>query len=346
MTPAAQPLNDGTATSSSQPQIAVSTTFYPGAILSSDLSPAEFDFIIQSNDGVFFFCHTSMVLSKSTNHFNHLAPSFLDSSLAAPDSNWTNSDNTRACSPERSDGGHSHRAKEAKPAQPVLIIIPEPSAVVNIALHCIYSIDFQVYSPELEVLSHALQFLHTYGLSSASAASSPDLIPSSAPQLHIALQAFAPNHPLEVYALAARYRMHDLAVTASRYTVALSLSVVTDQQCIDMGAVYLKRLVLLHVQREEALKQILVSPFEHHPLTSGRATTCDEEDRCALARAWALCTAYVLSTSMGLQGALAEMLRSTYGPLASSVRCGRCKYALTDRIDRVLREWSMVRCTI
>ncbi|KAG8874068.1 hypothetical protein FRB98_008669 [Tulasnella sp. 332] len=266
---------------SSQPQIAVSTTFYPGAMLFNDLDPVEFDFVIQASDAVFFFCHTSMVLSKSNNSFNHLLPSSSDSLLA---SGWTNGSD--APTPPRDPSDAQYDSSVATMTPPVLITIPELSAVVNIALHCIYSIDFGVYAPELRVLSHTLQFLRTYGLSSiiSPSCSYSELALSPSSQLHDALESFAPNYPLEVYTLAAQNQMHDLAVTTSQYTLTLNLSVISDQQCIDMGAFYLKRLVLLHVIREESLKQILVSPFEHHPLTLGKTAACDEEDRCSLAR--------------------------------------------------------------
>jgi len=218
---------------------------------------------------------------------------------------------------------------------PRLIAVEEPSNVVNVVLHLLYGLSFEPYSPQFNALAQVFPFLEKYGLSQQ------ELVhPSS--QLYTALLGFAVKHPLEVYTLAAQHRLHDLAVLASQYTLSVSLSTLTDQQSLDMGSLYLKWLFFLHLGRAEALKRILVTPFEPHPSNQG---TCDAEDQKALNRAWGLVTAYVLSTS-GIQSVSIGMLKSTYGPLGSSVRCVRCKGLLEDQLQRVIHNWSMVKCTI
>ncbi|KAG8875930.1 hypothetical protein FRB97_000171 [Tulasnella sp. 331] len=363
-----------------QTQIAVSTTFYPGAMLSNDLAGVTADLVIQSADAVFFYCHTSFIRSKSCNNFNQLIPytsqhastsststpsscttlvptstlpsdSVAQSFIKTPylTSNDSDVQDTPPMSPasSRSDGSQrsASSAEEEALSQlqmqqenttlPILISVPENSGVVNIVLHLLYGLSFEPYSPQLDVLSSAFSFIAKYGFNQQE-------LSANGSQLSSAILAFAPKYPLEVYTLAAQNHLHDLAVQSSQYTLSVSLSCLADQQAIDMGPMYMKWLFFLHLGRAEALKRILVTPFEPHSPGYG---TCDEEDQKALARAWGLVTAYVLSTT-GMQNVSIAMLKSTYGPLVSSVRCARCKDLLQDQIRRVVQNWSMVKCTI
>ncbi|KAG9017428.1 hypothetical protein FRB93_007543 [Tulasnella sp. JGI-2019a] len=359
----------GSSDMSQQTQIAVSTTFYPGALLSNDFAEVNADLVIQSADAVFFYCHSSFVRSKSSNNFNQLIPnsqkspssSSTPSSCATlippPDSVAQNyiktpyltsidSDmqDTPPMSPASSRSDMSRRSTTDDEEQlqrlqnaplPILVPVPETAAVINIVLHLLYDLSFEPYSPQLDVLAAVFPFIEKYGFDQKA-------LVGNGSQLSSAILAFASKYPLEVYALAAQNRLHDLAVSASQYTLSVSLSCLTDQQAMDMGPMYMKWLFFLHLGRAEALKRILVTPFEPHAPGYG---TCDGEDQRALARAWGLVTAYVLSTG-AMQNTSIATLRSTYGPLVSSVRCERCKQILQDQIQRVVQNWSMVKCTI
>lgn len=158
------------------------------------------------------------------------------------------------------------------------------------------------------------------------------------------LLSFAQEKPLDVYTLAAQYGLRELAVAASPYTLDVSLSNLTDQQSVAMGPLYLKWLFFLHFGRSEALKRILVKPFEPHP-AGMRGSSCTEDDRSAMCRAWGLVTAYILSLP-NTQNISVGSLSSTYGSLMGSVKCGRCKEQLGRTIEEVVRAWGGVQATI
>lgn len=158
------------------------------------------------------------------------------------------------------------------------------------------------------------------------------------------LLSFARERPLEVYTLAAQYGLRELAVAASPYTLDVSLSNLTDQQSVAMGPLYLKWLFFLHLGRAEALKRILVKPFEAHP-AGLPGSTCTEDDRSAMGRAWGLVTAYILSLP-STQNMSVGSLSSTYGSLMGSVKCQRCKEQLGRTIDEIVRGWGGVQNTI
>lgn len=355
----------------------MSTTFYPGAILSPALAAVPTDLVIQSSDNVFFYCHLSLIRPKSSNNFNGLLPTTNRPSSSLSSGSMTDvavaqtfiktpfltpieDEDTPPMSPasSRSDGTRSsrsslggsgsdqqrrhHHRKESNAANPTttvpfLVIVPETSSVVNVACHLLYNLSFEPYSPQLDVLTQVFPFIDKYGLSHHE-------LTTSGSQLSTALLSFAPKHPLEVYTLAAQRNLHDLAVLSSQFTLSVSLSILTDQQAMDMGALYMKWLFFLHLGRAEALKRILVTPLDEHPADQPGAT-CNKEDRSALARAWGLVTAYILS-NQGPQSVSVNMLRSTYGPLGGSVKCVRCKRMLEDQTERAVRNWSMVKCTI
>ncbi|KAG8922718.1 hypothetical protein FRC01_013689 [Tulasnella sp. 417] len=234
---------------------------------------------------------------------------------------------------------------------PTLIAISEPSGVVNILFHVLYNTtSFARYSPDFETVSAVLPFMRKYGfdvlevLGLGSGAVPSSSVGIASAEVVQALLSFAQERPLDVYTLAAQYGLRELAVAASPFTLDVSLSNLTDQQSVAMGPLYLKWLFFLHFGRSEALKRILVKPFEPHP-AGMRGSTCTEDDRGAMCRAWGLVTAYILSLP-NTQNVSAGSLSSTYGSLMGSVKCGRCKEQLGRTIEEVVRAWSGVQATI
>ncbi|KIO24989.1 hypothetical protein M407DRAFT_76239, partial [Tulasnella calospora MUT 4182] len=218
------------------------------------------------------------------------------------------------------------------------IAIPEGSGVVNILFHVLYNTtSFARYSPDFETLSAVLPFMKKYGLDVSS-------VGIASAEVVQTLLSFAQERPLDVYTLAAQYGLRELAVAASPYTLDVSLSNLTDQQSVAMGPLYLKWLFFLHFGRSEALKRILVKPFEPHP-AGMRGSSCTEDDRSAMCRAWGLVTAYILSLP-NTQNISVGSLSSTYGSLMGSVKCGRCKEQLGRTIEEVVRAWGGVQATI
>ncbi|KAF8885571.1 hypothetical protein CPB84DRAFT_1827245 [Gymnopilus junonius] len=127
------------------------------------------------------------------------------------------------------------------------------------------------------------------------------------------------------------------AVAASAHLLSYDLSLITDAMAERIGAVYLKKLLLLHVGRFSALKLILLQPPLPHPLIK----ECGFEDQKKLTRAWALASAYLawdarpdLST---------HSMRTALNPLMEHLTCELCIQSLKDRIKAVVVQWASVK---
>ena len=225
--------------------VSVSTTFFPGA-QNHALPP---DLVVLSSDSVFFYVHLHVLLAASDNDFNSLLP---PSSDAKPG-----------------------------PLGPV-VLVPEPSIILNIVFHAVYDISCSHYSPSFESLAGALNAMAKYGISLRT-----HVAPTTA--LHSLLLSLAPIYPLELYALAASYDLYDLAVPTSAHLLSFSLASLTDDMAERIGPKYLKRLFFLHFGRADALKRLLLPPPHPHPPT----LTCDYAEQKRLTRAWALASAYL-----------------------------------------------------
>ncbi|KAH7928267.1 hypothetical protein BV22DRAFT_1030922 [Leucogyrophana mollusca] len=163
-------------------------------------------------------------------------------------------------------------------ADPV-ITVPESSMILTVVLLTVYGLSSSRYSPSLEDLSAAVESLD---------ANSLPLTQFISPLTPLLL-AYAPGRALEVYTLAARYNLDELAVAASGYLLSLNLSSLTDEMAEQIGPIYLRRLFMLHFERLEALKRILMPPPHPHPATPA----CQFGDQSKLTRAWTLATAYL-----------------------------------------------------
>ncbi|EAU84739.1 hypothetical protein CC1G_00258 [Coprinopsis cinerea okayama7 len=205
--------------------VSVSTTFYPGA----QLNPAQPDVILLSSDGVFFYCHSHVLVACSTNGFAGHLP--------------------RPSPPIAS-------SKDVDP----FVSLSDHSTIINIILHAVYDMSCAHYSPPFPTLVAAVNRLPFFGIS-------PKLrIAPSTPLFNILL-AYAPLFPLDLYALAASYDLYDLAVSTSSHLLSFPLFSLTDEMAEKIGPVYLKRLFFLHFGRSDALKRVLLPPPHPHPPT-------------------------------------------------------------------------------
>ncbi|KAI0723118.1 hypothetical protein C8Q76DRAFT_794091 [Earliella scabrosa] len=206
--------------------VSVSTTFHPGA----NLLPIPSDLILLSSDGVFFYVHTTQVLSVSNNQFNGLVP------------------------PKPA------KTKVRDDLEPVLSL-PESASVLNIVLHVVYDLSCAHYHPGLETLILAVDAMATYGLSPR------QHIAPSTPLYSLILNQ-APMQPIVIYALAAAHDLYELAVPVSSHLLSFALHTLTDEIATRIGPVYMKRLFFLHLGRLDALKRLLLPPPHPHPPTT------------------------------------------------------------------------------
>lgn len=224
----------------SQVVISVSTRFLPDAQLSKE----PVDLTLQSEDSVFFYVSSEMLLKHSDNRFGSLIPTPLEKAQ--------------------------------------IVYVAESAQVLNVVLHTVYEITLFDHSPPLSTIILAAENLLIYGLD-------PKVFVKPSKPLYTALLSYSPLYPLDVYALAGSLGLEDLARTTSSHLLSFPLSILTDEIAARIGAVYLIRLVRLHMFRTEELKAMLFTPPRPHPEIS----TCDFGDQRKLTRAWALAAAYL-----------------------------------------------------
>ncbi|KAF8826682.1 hypothetical protein HHX47_DHR5000127 [Lentinula edodes] len=228
----------------------------------------------------------------------------------------------------------------------MVIHVPELSPVLNIILHIIYNISCSHYSPSFGTLSDAVHRLPSYGIDPKSC-----ITPST--PIHALLLSHAPLCPLDVYTLAAKYDLYDLAVPTSSHLLSFQLSTLTDDTAEAIGPKYLRRMFFLHIGRSDALKRVRSKKIQYlSQLTSGQillqpphphAPTpwCDFADQKNLTRAWALASAYLAWDAR--PDVSTGFLEAALTPLVEHLSCDLCKQGLKDRIKNLIVQWSVVK---
>jgi len=281
--------------------ISVSTAFHPGA---HGVNP---DTIFASSDYVLFYVSSEVLKGVSPNAFRRVF-----------EVNRTRRDPSKPTDSNSPQG---------------IISVPETSGVLNVILHIIYGTSAAQHSPSFETLLTAVDRMPYYDLNPK------DFIFPRAP-LYELLLTYAPLFPLPLYTLAGHHGLHDMAVATSSHLLSYSLANLQEDVAERMGALYLKKLMCLHMDRFNALKQILLQPPHPHPATR----ECSFNDQKRLTRAWALVAAYLawdarpdLST---------YSMRSAFLPLTEDITCEQCKDGLEKRIKDVVNQWASVRVSL
>ena len=127
-----------------------------------------------------------------------------------------------------------------------MIRLSHVSTVINIVLHAAYNIACSELNSEFEDVELAIAAFDVYGLNVRKALSSDS-------PLYVTMLSFVPLRPIDVYALAAKYDLAELAARASGHLMAFKLSSLTDEMAEKIGASYLKKLFLFHIERIEAV---------------------------------------------------------------------------------------------
>lgn len=167
-----------------------------------------------------------------------------------------------------------------------IIAVAEPSAVISIVLHTIYGSSCAQDNPSTLDLITAVEALHKYGVSvQRHLTPETPLLACMTARLRSSSSA-----PLHFYALAGKYDLYDLAVRASSHLLAVDISDIPLDIVERMGPIYLKRLIVLQLGRQEVLKELLLAPPETHPFTR----TCEAEGQATLALTWQLFGAYFI----------------------------------------------------
>lgn len=233
-------------------------------------------------------------------------------------------------------------------------MVPEKTAILNIIIHTIYGTSCAQHSPSCDELIEAVDKMPHYGLTPNA------IIHRDSPLYHLLLSHGA-LRPIDIYSLAAHHDIGSLAEQVSSHLLAYPLSKMDDRIATRMGAIYLRRLFALHVNRIDELKKILRQPPLMHPATR----QCDFESQGSLARAWALGTTYIgwemrpglsylfvfickvahpyVCGLLGDEDLSIHMMKNVLGSLGDKLKCRDCKDMLDKRIRDVLVSWAAVK---
>lgn len=208
--------------------------------------------------------------------------------------------------------------------------LSEHSAVLELVLLAIYEHTCQGYRTTLANLDRAFEALVKYGVSP------PAVCQADAPLYHIMCSQVS-ERPLAVYALASRYKLESVARYASSHLLSLPSDALNDETTAKIDPVYLKRLLLLHMDRISALKRLLTAiPAPHTPTAS-----CNGNGHSQMVFAWKLVIAYISwsakpdfsTTELAIVGASAE----------GEVPCPQCRLVLREHIHDLITQWSTVK---
>lgn len=205
--------------------------------------------VLVSTDEVHFYIHAQRILQKSTNRMDALIPS---------------------------DVGQIIQSGQ------VVVTTGDTAAVLNVILHAIYEWPCTTFAPTFDSIEAATARLETYGVSLK------DCLAPEKP-LRVLLLNHTSIRPMEIYAMAAFNGLEEFAVVVSSHLLAYRLTTLSDELAVRMGARYLYRLAVLHHNRMEKLKKLVLSAPDVHATTD----TCSFMQQKDLTGVWALASAHL-----------------------------------------------------
>jgi len=221
---------------------------------------------------------------------------------------------------------------EPKPEPTLLnLFVSERSDVLNVILHVLYGMPVARHAPSLETLGEALACLEKYGIG----------LPDINSDVWTLLLRHARSQPLRAYAIAASHAVEPVCVSASQFTLNVSLSTLSEGDALIMGCIYLRRLTFLHLGRRDALKRVVSEPPARHTPTS----TCSKRHQESVERAWNVGVADILVRNMP-HNMPVDALIEAFGPVVNVTHCEICREHTRERISRLLAEWLAIKRTI
>ncbi|KAL1669744.1 hypothetical protein GGF50DRAFT_110134 [Schizophyllum commune] len=266
-------------------------------------SPAP-DFQLVSSDAVHFFVNSRVLQRASRNDFA-----------------GTLREATASGSPNPTD------------RRPIRVYVEDNADVLNMLLHIAYGASPSNFNPSLDTLAGTVRRLSTYGMD-------PQSYVATGTVLFETLRQQAALAPLKVYCLAAAHDLLALAQVASAYLLSLPLYRVSDDDTIEMGSFYFKKLLILHHGRMDKLKELLEVPPTFHSETE----VCSFSTQKILTREWSAAVNEVLVD--GHPGIIASVLQQKLGKLKERVDCPKCKDAIEARVWQVVVGWTMAHATV
>lgn len=215
-----------------------------------------------------------------------------------------------------------------------MLVVPESSEIFNLVLHAFYDFDPISYKPTLDHIAGMLTALPQYGLPIT------DPVAHGKPMYNLILGT-ALSSPLDIYALVAQHRLEQLAVEVSHHLLSTPLHNLTDEHCLSMGPIYLRRLIFLHLGRTERLKQLLRDPPSGHRPTMH----CDVIDqKRKLEAAWKEAAGELCWEANA--GTPVSLFHAVLSPVVDKLTCEECKTSTREKIRKLIVDWTMVKTTI
>lgn len=271
----------------------------------------------------------------------HAGALFQAAGTAAPDVTLLSSDGVLfhahtsallAASPNGLDGCLSRQS--AAPFE-----VSDDSLSLDIILRTAYQLDYDPPLPEWEPLSAAARtMLQRYKFRA----------PVAEDRLFAALLQHArlqdADRTLKVYALAGHLELEPLAVAASEGLLFLNLTTLTDDQAIEMGPHYLRRIFVLYSLREAALKRILGNADLLLLHADTPACTADDKTEAVL-NPWSLTASSIVLLAFGADLST-HAIEDAFAPIVQDCQCPECKETVAAHIKSVCAQWAAVQRTI
>ncbi|KAG8847667.1 hypothetical protein FRB91_011532 [Serendipita sp. 411] len=227
------------------------------------------------------------------------------------------------------DNSNNHfDGKLADPRTRGTISVSESSQVFNLLLDVLLDQDPVGYQPAPPIISDLLACLTKYGISLDGRLS------QQKPFYNFVLSS-AISFPLDTFALVCKYDLEELAVESSRYLLLTPLDQLTEEHCVTMGPLYLRRLILLYQNHNEGLKGLLKAPPNGHE-PNGLCDTDSQKNNLEIL--WKDAVSELWWEGSG--DIPVSVLQSKLEPLTDQLQCEECRHQMRQRIQRLLVEWT------
>lgn len=151
----------------------------------------------------------------------------------------------------------------------------------------------------------------------------------------------AASAPIRAYRLAASQDMEAICVSSSQVTLQVTLDTVSEADALRMGAIYLRRLFVLHATVLETLKRLLV----HLPSLHSPTGSCTHEGQRKLVEAWREAAGSIILGAAPQRTTTTDLI-IVFGPVRSQTSCPRCRGSCQRRTTEIIRVWETIKRTI
>ena len=231
---------------------------------------------------------------------------------------------------------------------------------LNIVLHALYNTSCAKHQPKFDTVARAIDKMASlFGLVVKA-------VIRLGNEFYNYILTITPLHPLRVYALAAHHRIHSLAVKASAHLLSYPIGAISDEESERMGAIYLRKLFLLQMERKERLIGLLFSPLRPHASVPGcgpheqktlkglwtgalanliydlRAGEFLSSSYC-ITQIWAEACQIVLTCYSSSLDVSSTVLQRALEPLKTQIPCSQCVDTLQTKVNEIIGTWVSIR---